>query len=126
MPVVDPTPQQVKELTESTHPGPVQMINLLQFKPAGGLASYQRYMREVQPYLDGVGATVVAPSAARQMVIGDAARPWWDAIATVEYPSIAAFLSMALSEGYQSIAHHRTDALVRAELIATAPGTLES
>src|SRR5262245_20300937 len=100
------------------------MINLLQFKPDGGVESYQRYAEAVEPHLDGVGGRVVAQSATRQMVIGDAQRPWWDAILTVEYPSVAAFLQMVTSEGYQSIARHRTNALTRAELIATAPGTL--
>lgn len=122
---IDPTPDQVAALTQSQHEGPVQMINLLQFKPDGGIASYERYAEEVQPHLDAVGGRIVAHSATRQVVIGDDGRAWWDAILTVEYPSIEAFLAMVTSEGYQSIAHHRTNALTRAELIATAPGTLE-
>jgi hypothetical protein len=32
---------------------------------------------------------------------------------------------MVTAAGYLEIAHHRTEALARAELIATAPGTLE-
>ena len=122
---VDPTPEQVQALTESTHEGPVHMINLLQFKPNGGLASYERYAEEVQPHLDRVGGRVVAMSATRQVVIGAYELPWWDAILTVEYPSIAAFLDMVMSEGYEAIAHHRTNALRQAELIATAPDTFE-
>lgn len=125
MPSVDPTPEQVAALVASQHEGPVQMINLLQFKPGGGVASYERYVAEVQPHLAAVGGRAVSFGAARQVVIGEDERPWWDAILTVEYPSVAAFLQMATSEGYQEIAHHRTDALSRAELIATAPGTLE-
>ena len=111
-------------LTQSTHAGPVQMINLLEFTPDGGRESYERYVDAVQPHLDAVGGRIVAHSAARQMVIGGGERPWWDAIATVEYPSIAAFIQMVSSAGYQAIAHHRTNALARAELVATAPGTL--
>lgn len=121
---IDPTPDQVAALMEAGHDGPVHMINLLQFSPDGGLAGYERYMDEVQVHLDAVGGRAVAFSATRQVVIGDEQRPWWDAILTVEYPSIAAFVQMVTSDGYQSIAHHRTNALTRAELIATAPGTL--
>jgi uncharacterized protein (DUF1330 family) len=124
MPAVDPTPEQVRALIRSDHDGPVQMINLLQFKPDGGLASYETYSAEVQPHLDAVGGRPVAFSARRHVVIGDEHSAWWDAILTVEYPSIQAFLQMVTSDGYQAIAHHRTNALVRAELIATAPGTL--
>lgn len=125
MAVVDPTPEQVGALTQSAHKGPVQMINLLQFDPDGGVESYERYIEAVQPYLDAVGGRAVAFSAARQVVIGEDERPWWDAILTVEYPSIQAFVQMATSDGYQAIAHLRTNALTRAELIATAPGTLK-
>lgn len=125
MPVVDPTPAQVSALAQSSHAGPVQMINLLQFDPDGGVASYERYMQEVQPHLDAVGGRAVAFGTARHVVIGEDERPWWDAILTVEYPSIPAFLAMVTSPGYQSITHLRTSALTRAELIATAPRSLE-
>ena len=126
MAVIDPSPQQVKAVMESTHEGPVQMINLLQFKPGGGLESYQCYGEEAQPHLDKIGGWIVAYSAQRQVVIGEHERPWWDAILTVEYPSVQAFVQMVTSEAYQSIAHYRTNALTRAELIATAPGTIEA
>jgi len=122
--MVDPTPDQVSALAHNGHDGPVQMINLLAFEPDGGLSSYERYAEEVQPHLDAVGGRIVAMSAVRQVVIGEDERPWWDAILTVEYPSTQAFLAMVLSVGYQAIAHHRTHALRRAELVATAPGVL--
>lgn len=123
---IDPTPDQVASFVQSAHEGPVQMINLLQFKPDGGRESYGRYAEEVQVHLDAVGARIVAHSSVREVVIGEAERPWWDAILTVEYPSVAKFIEMVTSEGYQAIAGYRTDALTRAELIATAPGTLEA
>ena len=126
MPVVDPSPAQFAALTQSTHAGPVQMINLLRFKPSGGLHSYERYAEAVQPHLERVGGRLVAGSAVRLTVVGEGERPWWDAILTVEYPSIAAFLEMVMNDDYLAIAHHRTEALERAELIATAPGTLEA
>lgn len=122
---VDPTREQVAALTQSRHEGPVQMINLLRFEPDGGRESYQRYAEEVVPHLEAVGARLVAQSAVRQVVVGDDERPWWDAILTVEYPSVEAFLKMVTSEGYQAITDLRTNALTRAELIATAPGTLQ-
>jgi len=118
---IDPTAEQITALTRSAHEGPVQMINLLQFKPEEGRESYQRYAEEVGPHLERVGGRIVAGSAALQTLIGENDRPWWDMIATVEYPSIQAFIEMVSDEGYQAIARHRTEALVRAELIATAP-----
>lgn len=122
---IDPTPEKVTALLQSQHEGPVQMINLLQFKPDGGRESYERYAAEVQPCLEAVGGRIVAHSAVRQLVIGEDERPWWDAILTVEYPSVQAFIAMVTSEGYQAIAHHRSGALSCAELVATAPGTID-
>jgi len=122
MPVVDPTPEQFSALAHCDLQGPVQMINLLQFHEDGGAAQYDRYAQAAQPHLERTGARVVAASTPRVMVIGEGERPWWDAILTVEYPSVAAFLDMVTSEGYQAITHLRTNALTRAELIATAPG----
>ncbi|MTD44823.1 DUF1330 domain-containing protein [Conexibacter sp. W3-3-2] len=121
---VDPTGAQISALAKSTHAGPVQMINLLQFAPDGGRAGYGRYAEAVQPHLERVGARVVAMSEVELLVIGDDERPWWDAILTVEYPSIAAFLQMVGDPGYQAITHLRTTALTRAELVATAPSAL--
>lgn len=119
---IEPTPEQVGALVQFGHQGPVQMINLLQFEPDGGRESYRRYAEAVQPHLERVGGRLVAAGEALQSIIGDEVRPWWDAIATVEYPSTAAFVDMVMNEDYQAIAHLRRDALARAELIVTAPG----
>jgi uncharacterized protein (DUF1330 family) len=103
---------------------PVVMINLLQFRPDGA-ASYQRYAKEVQPYLDSVGATVVYAGDASHVVAGDIDRPWWDAIVVVRYSSRAAFLAMVTNPGYHENAHvHRAAALDSTHLIATEPWPL--
>lgn len=100
---------------------PVVMINLLQFGPDGA-ANYQRYAKEVQPFLDAVGATVLYAGDASHVVAGDIDRPFWDAIVVVRYPSRAAFVSMATSQDYYQRAHvHRAAALESTHLIATDP-----
>lgn len=101
---------------------PVVMINLLQFRPDDGAASYQRYAQAVQPHLDAVGASVLYAGDASQVVAGNIDQSWWDAIAVVRYPSRAAFLAMATSPHYQEQAHvHRAAALESTHLIATNP-----
>lgn len=123
MPVVDPTREQVQALAALPDTGPVQMINLLAFAVPDGAATYARYAEAAGPHLEAAGARVVSTGAARAVVIGEDAAPWWDAILVVEYPSIAAFLGMVMSPEYQEITKLRTAALTRAELIATVPGT---
>lgn len=104
---------------------PVVMINLLQFGPDGA-NSYQRYAKEVQPFLESVGATILYAGDASHVVAGDIESPWWDAIVVVRYPSRAAFVSMATSPDYHERAHvHRAAALESTHLIATNPWQLD-
>jgi len=101
--------------------GPVVMVNLLKFAP-DGVANYQRYSKEVLPLMHAVGATLLYAGHASHVVVGDIDRPWWDAIAIIQYPSRTAFLAMATSDDYRRHAHHhRQVALESTHLIATDP-----
>jgi uncharacterized protein (DUF1330 family) len=114
-----PSREQSALLAELPPEQPVVMINLLQFKQPDGASHYARYAREVTPHLDAVGARALYAGNARACVIGEDARPWWDVILIVEYPSPQAFTSMVTSEAYAEVHVHREAALERAELIAT-------
>ncbi len=123
---IEPNPAQLATLMKAAgdNTDPVVMINLLQFGSEGA-ASYQRYAKEVQPYLDSVGATVLYAGDASHVVAGDVDRPWWDAIVVVRYPSRAAFVTMVTDPGYHADAHiHRAAALDSTHLVATEPWPL--
>ncbi len=123
---ITPTPEQGELLTRLPAEEPVVMINLLRFKPPDGVAHYERYAREAGPHLQQVGARPLYAGDARGFVIGEGAKPWWDAILVVEYPSPAAFVTMVGNKDYQEVHKHREAALERAELIATNMWTLGS
>ena len=114
------TPEQFASLTARPADAPVLMVNLLKFKPSGGLESYQRYGREVAPHLERVGATVRYAGSAPGVIIGDGERPWWDAILVVEYPTPQAFIDMVTTAEYAKVHEHRAAALERGDLIATS------
>jgi len=114
------TPEQFASLTAWPADAPVLMVNLLKFKPSGGLESYQRYGREVAPHLERVGATVRYAGSAPGVIIGDGERPWWDAILIVEYPTPQAFIDMVTTAEYAKVHEHRAAALERGDLIATS------
>jgi len=114
---IEPTAAQITALAAGGS-DPVTMINLLRFKPDGGLESYQKYGEGVLPILARIGARVVWQGTPDSVVIGDAEADAWDLVVLVEYPSREAFLGMATSEEYQAIAHHRTEALTDSRLIA--------
>lgn len=123
-----PTQDQLNELSNHRSHGPVVMLNLLRFKPAGGQASYDRYSEGVQPLLERAGAEVVWYGGADSVVIGDQPTERWDSVILVRYPSRSAFLEMVSSPEYQEIGELRTEALEDSRLIACtevfpAPGS---
>ena len=123
---IEPNTDQLETLLSAAadNNDPVVMINLLHYGPDGA-AWYQRYAKEVHPYLDSAQATVVYAGDASHVVAGDIDQPWWDAIVVVRYPSRAAFLSMVTNPAYYENAHvHRAAALHSTHLIATEPWPL--
>ncbi len=92
---------------------PVQMLNLLAFKPDGGRERYEEYANAVEPILEGLGGRLVYAGVPATALIGDAR---WDLVAIAEYPSRQTFVDMIGSPEYQAIAHLRTEALERSEL----------
>lgn len=106
-------PVEFAELVERADEGPVVMLNLLDFKPAGGAERYLEYGKAVAPLLERVGAKLVYAGNADAPVIGPSK---WDSVLLVEYPTRQAFLDMIASPEYAAIAHLRTEALERSEL----------
>lgn len=121
---IETTEAQVAALMSLPQDEPVVMVNLLKFREDGGAASYQRYAEEVVPHLAHVGASVVYGGATPAVVLGDGAKPWWDAILLVQYPTPGAFLQMVSDPAYHEVHEHRAAALDRGDLIATAAWAL--
>ncbi|OBC03045.1 DUF1330 domain-containing protein [Mycobacterium sp. 852002-40037_SCH5390672] len=117
---LEPTPEQFAALAARPADVPVVMVNLLKFKPEGGLQSYLRYGEEVVPHLERVGATLRYAGGAPSMVIGDGEQPWWDVILIVEYPTPQAFIDMVTTQEYAKVHEHRAAGLDRGDLIATS------
>ena len=106
-------PPAFDELRKRADQGPVQMLNLLDFKPDGGAERYAEYSAAVAPLLEKAGGRIVYAGAGGGALIGPTG---WDLVAVVEYPTRRAFIEMTSSPEYLEIAHLRTEALERAEL----------
>ena len=106
-------PPAFDELRQRADDGPVQMLNLLDFKPGGGAERYAEYSAAVTPILAKVGGRVLYAGAGSGALIGPSK---WDLVAVVEYPTRRAFIEMTSSPEYLEIAHLRTESLERAEL----------
>jgi uncharacterized protein (DUF1330 family) len=116
---VDPTGADLKRFLAEDPGGPVVMLNLLRFAEDGRPA-YEQYAREIQPFLDRVGARVVhVGDLSTALVAPDGFA--WDAVLLVEYPTRQAFSAMVADPEYQRITQLRTTALSEAVLQATTP-----
>lgn len=131
VPSIEPTSQQLQQLTAAADDGtPIVMVNLLRYRaravyppdadsaPCSGREAYQRYGAGVTPILAEAGARIVWFGSVKQIVIGPDAERWDDAI-LVQYPSRSAFLGMVSRPDYGQIAIHRTAALADSRLIMT-------
>lgn len=117
---LQPTPEQFAALAARPADAPVVMVNLLKFKPEGGVEHYLQYGAGVVRHLERAGAIVRYTGGAPTVVIGEGEKPWWDAIIIVEYPSPQAFIDMVTDQDYLKVHEHRTAALDRGDLIATS------
>jgi len=112
---IEPTGDQLRQLRDLPHEGPIVMLNLLKFKPDGGEESYDRYSKVAGRLVTEIGGQILYYGAQKMPVIG---HEEWDAVLLVKYPSREAFLSMTADERYQSVAHYRHDALIDSRLYA--------
>ena len=116
---VDPTGQDLKRLLDEDPGGEVVMLNLLRFKD-GGRPGYDAYAREIVPFLERVGASVLYFGDCDTPLVAPAGHDW-DAVLLVRYPSRKAFSAMVADPEYQEVTAWRTGGLTEAVLQATIP-----
>jgi uncharacterized protein (DUF1330 family) len=103
--------------------GPVVMLNLLRFRPDGGVESYRRYAEALAPAINPRygGRVEYLGDGGRALVAEDGQA--WDMVVLVRYPSRQAFVDMVRDPEYQAVRHLRSEALVESVLQPTAPLT---
>jgi uncharacterized protein (DUF1330 family) len=100
--------------------GPVVMLNLLRFAPAGQ-QSYQRYAAALNAGISqryGLEVTYLG-TGGRALVAEDGQA--WDMVVLVRYPSREAFVSMVRDPEYQAVACLRSESLYESVLQPTVP-----
>jgi uncharacterized protein (DUF1330 family) len=112
---IEPTGDQLRQLRDLDHEGPIIMLNLLKFKSDGGAESYDRYSEVAGRLVTEIGGRILYYGRQKMPVIG---HEEWDAVLLVQYPSREAFFTMTNDERYQSAVHYRNDALIDSRLYA--------
>ena len=126
---IDPTRESFATFREMDRPGPVHMLNLLQFRDraayddgthATGAEAYRAYARESAPIFQRLGGRQVWIGRPELMLIGPQDKRW-DLAFIAEYPSVAAFVSMLRDPDYRRAVRHRQAAISDSRLIRMAP-----
>lgn len=136
---VNPNSGQIAGMMASAgEPGPIHMINLIRFRAKAnypsdhscaaenltGEQAYQRYMAGTAPFIGKLGGRVAWSGAPSLVLIGPSDEKW-DMAFVIEYPSVAAMLSMIGDADYQKVGVHRTAAVEDSRLIRCTPRALD-
>ncbi|WP_304171516.1 DUF1330 domain-containing protein [Phenylobacterium aquaticum] len=114
---VIPGMAQVQAFFGAPEDGPYVMVNLLKFRDKAayedgsepelsGRAAYARYGEGVSKLVAELGGRMLFSGDVTSLMIGEV-EELWDMVALVEYPSLEAFRTMAMSPGMHAIEHHR-------------------
>jgi len=128
---VQPSAQQMKDLSALSDTGPIVMVNLLKFRETAvngkesGDKAYTRYMFNVAPLLEKAGGRLLWMGLVKQVFIGTDMDNW-DRVLLVEYPSRQAFLDMISKPEYQKVHQDREAGLETSALLVakTEAGTI--
>jgi len=129
---VYPPPEQAMAFFTAEEDGPFVMVNLLKFKPKAeyedgsnahltGAEAYALYGEGVRQLVESLGGRIRYSGQVTNLLIGEV-EDLWDAVALAEYPSLAVFRAMAMSEDMGRIDHHRKAGLAGQLNIRTKAG----
>ena len=118
---VNPTPEQIMELTEDGHDSPIYMVNLLKFKNKAeyedgretqltGQEAYSIYLDEVAAHLEKVGGRPGIAGEVTGLRLGTV-EDLWDMVAIAIYPNRKAMFAMVMDPDYRKSAEHRSAGL---------------
>ena len=131
---VDPSRAQFDAFKALPRDEPIQMLNLIRFKPladypeghpdhgkgVSGADAYRAYGRGLAPFLGKLGGRQVWAGRPEVVVTGPADERW-DLAFIIEYPGSAAFMAMVTDPDYRAIVVHRTAGVEDSRLIRLAP-----
>lgn len=110
----------LERLRSEARPGPITLLNLLQFRQPGGREAFLRYGAVSGPLVVAAGGEPVLAGEAGTVLAGQGG---WDTVIAIRFPDVESFVRMIQSERYQRDAVPlRAEALERTLWMAVQPG----
>jgi uncharacterized protein (DUF1330 family) len=129
---VYPTAEQLTAAMANAADEPIVMVNLLKFRDRAvykdgrpddvdGRTAYGRYAAEMTGYVEARGGRMLFLGEVGSLLVGQVDE-LWDAVALVEYPSLATFVEIATSPEVAVFGIHREAGLAGQLLIQAVQG----
>ena len=107
---------------ESKATAPIYMLNVLWFKPEGGVQKYQEYSKAAMPFIQKHGGRPVTPLLhPQQTLIGELDA---DLVFIIEFPSLEHFQQLLADTKFQQVSLLRDEALTNSLLVQCSAGDL--
>jgi uncharacterized protein (DUF1330 family) len=118
---VMPDAERLARLRREARPGPIQLLNLLEFRRPDGRAAFDRYAAVSLPLVLAHGGQPLAGGEAGTVLAGEGG---WDLVVAMRFPDVEHFIGLVTDERYQRDAVPlRVEALARTLWMAFQPAS---
>ena len=116
-----PKKESLIKFLKSDHSGPVDMVNVLRFKP-NKRSEYEKYAGAIAGFMKDFGMEVIYSGDVFSTILGG--DEFFHHVIIMRYPSKEKFLEFSSSKKWKVIEHHRTEGLESQWLLATKENSI--
>ncbi len=116
-----PKQESIIRFLKSEHTGPLDMVNILRFKP-NKRSEYEKYAKAISGFMKDFGMEAIYSGDVFSTLLGE--DDFFHHVIIIRYPSKEKFIEFSLSENWKAIEHHRTEGLESQWLLATKENSL--
>jgi len=116
-----PKQENIIKFLKSGHSGPVDMVNVLRFKPNKRF-EYESYARAIAGFMKDFEMETIYSGDVFSTILGE--DEFFHHVIIMRYPSKEKFIEFSSSEKWKTIEHHRTEGLESQWLLATKENSL--
>ena len=111
-----PKQENIIKFLKSDLSGPVDMVNVLRFKP-NKRSEYEKYAKAIAGFMKDFEMEIIYSGDVFSTILGE--DEFFHHVAIMRYPSKEKFIEFSSSEKWRAIEHHRTEGLESQWLLAT-------